>query len=90
MIDNLIKKGINCSLQPSIITLIAILIYFALFRLHNGSLYNTSPVGDSMEHLVQTARDNFRNMWASANIRLNPEVQETDGTFHTAQEQVLT
>ncbi|KAL4239028.1 WD repeat-containing protein 81 [Mactra antiquata] len=36
--------------------------------LHNGSLTNISPAVSCMEHLVQSAKENFRNLWTSAHV----------------------
>ncbi|KAH3845168.1 WD repeat-containing protein 81-like [Dreissena polymorpha] len=54
-------------------------------RLHSGPFYNTSPVKSCFEHLKQTARDNFRNLWAEAHLRYgrydHETVKETEEKF---------
>ncbi|XP_060555359.1 WD repeat-containing protein 81-like [Ruditapes philippinarum] len=42
-------------------------------RLFNGPFYNATPVSTCMEHLVQNARENFRNLWTSAHVTYSNE-----------------
>lgn len=42
-------------------------------KLHNGPLYKATPIETCMEHLIQNARENFRNLWTSAHVKYSNE-----------------
>ncbi|XP_045187189.2 WD repeat-containing protein 81-like [Mercenaria mercenaria] len=53
-------------------------------RLHNGPLYNAAPVVTCTEHLIQNARENFRNLWTSAHVKYSNEDLDM---YHTVEDQ---